>query len=94
MEAHIAGHLQDLETADREATAARGMRLKDNRAVAPTDAGVRATEAQVAAAPDGQVSLTTLTPVPWPQAAAARIVGCNVQSAVDAQHHLIVAHDL
>jgi hypothetical protein len=52
-------------------------------------------EAQVAAAPDGQVSLTD--PDARSMATSGRgsgVVGYNVQSAVDAKHHLIVAHDV
>jgi hypothetical protein len=49
----------------------------------------------VAASPDGQVSLTD----PDARAMATNgrgsgIVGYNLQSAVDAEHHLIVAHDV
>jgi len=52
-------------------------------------------EDQVARSPDGQVSLTD--PDARAMATTGRgsgIVGYNVQSAVDAEHHLIVAHDV
>ena len=52
-------------------------------------------EAKVAAAPDGQVSLTD--PDARSMATSGRgtgIVGYNVQVAVDTQHHLILAHDV
>jgi hypothetical protein len=55
---------------------------------------LKAMEAQVAASPDGQVSLTD--PDARSMATSGRgsgIVGYNVQSVVDAEHHLIVAHD-
>ena len=99
VEAHIAGYLQDLDTADRQesdATAARAVRLKDKIALLRRQMqALRTMEAQVAAAPDGQVSLTD--PDARSMATSGRgsgIVGYNVQSAVDAQHHLIVAHDV
>ena len=50
---------------------------------------------QVEAAPDKQVSLTD--PDARSMATSGKgtgIVGYNVQTAVDAEHHLIVAHDV
>jgi transposase len=96
---HIAGYLQDLDTADRQegdAIEARTERLKDKIAMLRGQMqALKAMEAQVAASPDGQVSLTD----PDARAMATNgrgsgIVGYNVQSAVDAEHHLIVAHDV
>ncbi len=54
---------------------------------------LKAIEAEVQKAPDAQVSLTD------PDARSMRhrgggIVGYNVQTAVDVQHHLIVAHEV
>jgi transposase len=99
VEAAIAGYLQDLDTADRqegEAIEARAGRLKDKIAVLRTQMqALKAMEAELAAAPDGQVSLTD--PDARSMATSGRgngIVGYNVQSAVDAEHHLIVAHDV
>ena len=58
---HIAGYLQDLDTADRqegEAVEARAERLKDKITVLRGQMqALKAMEAQVAAAPDGQVSV-------------------------------------
>ena len=99
VEAHIAGYLQELDTADRqesEGGAARAVRLKDKIALLRRQMqALHAMEAQVAASSDGQVSLTD--PDARSMATSGRgsgIVGYNVQSAVDAQHHLIVAHDV
>ncbi len=96
---HIAGYLQDLDTADRqegEAVEARAERLKDKIAALRRQMqALKAMEAQVAVAPDGQVSLTD--PDARSMATSGRgsgIVGYNVQTAVEAEHHLIVAHDV
>jgi transposase len=96
---HIAGYLQDLDTADRmegDAAEARVVKLKDKIATLRAQMqALKAMEAQVAASPDGQVSLTD--PDARSMATTGRgsgIVGYNVQSAVDAEHHLIVAHDV
>ena len=88
-----------LETADRqdrELAPAKSVRLKDKIAALKAQMqAFKAMEAEVHAAPDQQISLTD------PDARAmgtsgkgTAIVGYNVQTAVDAQHHLIVAHDV
>lgn len=54
-----------------------------------------AMEAQVAGSPEGQVSLTD--PDARSMAASGRgsgMLGYNVQSVMEAEHHLIVAHDV
>jgi transposase len=96
---HIAGYLQDLDTADRqegEAAEARAGKLKNKIATLRAQMqALKAMEAEVAAAPDGQVSLTD--PDARSMATSGRgsgIVGYNVQSVVEAEHHLIVAHDV
>lgn len=96
---HIAGYLADLDTADRqegEAAEARAGKLKDKIATLRAQMqALKAMEAQVAASPDGQVSLTD--PDARSMATSGRgsgIVGYNVQSVVEAEHHLIVAHDV
>lgn len=96
---HIAGYLQDLDTADRhegEAAEARSGRLveKIDRLRAQM-AMLKGMEAEVEASPDGQVSLTD--PDARSMATSGRgsgIVGYNVQSAVEGEHHLIVAHEV
>ena len=96
---HIAGYLRDLDTADRqegETIEARSDRLKEKvERLREQMRMLRAMEAQVDASVDGQVSLTD--PDARSMATSGRgsgIVGYNVQSAVDAEHHLIVAHDV
>jgi transposase len=97
--AHIARYLEALDTADRqegEAVEARAVRLTEKIATLRAQMqALRAMEAEVAAAPDGQVSLTD--PDARSMATSGRgsgIVGYNVQCAVEAAHHLIVAHDV
>jgi hypothetical protein len=56
---------------------------------------LREREVAVKAAPDGQISLTD--PDARAMTSAGRgtgVVGYNVQTAVDTEHHLIVAHDV
>jgi transposase len=96
---HIAGYLADLDTADRqegEAAEARAGKLKDKIATLRVQMqALKAMEAEVAASPDGQVSLTD--PDARAMATSGRgsgIVGYNVQSVVEAEHHLIVAHEV
>ena len=96
---HIASYLRDLDTADRqegEGADARAGKLRDKIATLRAQMqALRAMEAEVAAAPDGQVSLTD--PDARSMATSGRgsgIVGYNVQSVVEAEHHLIVAHDV
>ena len=96
---HIASYLQDLDTADRhegEAAEARSGRLAEKvERLRDQMAMLKAMEAEVEASPDGQVSLTD--PDARAMATSGRgsgIVGYNVQSAVEGEHHLIVAHEV
>lgn len=96
---HVAGYLQALDTADRqegEAAEARSGRLVEKVELLRAQmAKLKTMEAQIEAAPDNQVSLTD--PDARSMATSGRgsgIVGYNVQSAVEGEHHLIVAHDV
>ena len=99
VEASIARHLAALDRADREpgdVAEARTERLADK--IAGLRGQVQALEAmrrRVEAAPDRQVSLTD--PDARSMATSGKgtgVVGNNVQAAVDAEHHLIVAHNV
>ena len=98
-EASIARYLAALDTADRHdpgvpTAKVRRLREKLDR-LREQMRHLREMEKVVAAAPDGQVSLTD------PDARAmttsgrgTTVVGYNVQAAVDTTHHLIVAHEV
>lgn len=96
---HIASYLEDLDTADRhegEAVDARSDRLVEKvERLRAQMAMLKVMEAEVEASPDGQVSLTD--PDARAMATSGRgsgMVGYNVQSAVEGEHHLIVAHEV
>jgi transposase len=99
LEESIARYLADLDRADRDPTAlpaARVSQLKEK--IAAVKAHIRKLgkiERQMLQTPDQQVSLTD--PDARSMATSGRgtgIVGYNVQTAVDTQHHLIVAHEV
>jgi transposase len=98
-EASIARYMAALDTADRQdpdVIPAKVERLKERIGrLREQMQHLREMEAAVKAAPDGQISLTD------PDARAMTsigrgtgVVGYNVQTAVDAKHHLIVAYEV
>ena len=97
VESSIHRYLSDLDTADRQEPAVaqlRTERLQDKiTALKAQMTALKAIEVQLEATPGKQISLTD------PDARSmktrgAGIVGYNVQTAVDAKHHLIVAHEV
>jgi len=100
MEASIERYLSALETADRQEqadfTEAKIQRLQEKIALLKQHlAKLDSFETELAKAPDKQISLTD--PDARSMATSGRgtgIVGYNVQTAVDTQNHLIVAHEV
>ena len=99
LEESIARYLADLDRADRDpssVTEARVEHLKEK--VERVKAQMRRLKQlgkQMAKAPDEQISLTD--PDARSMATSARgsgVVGYNVQTAVDAKHHLVVTHEV
>ena len=99
VDASIERYLAALDRADREesdVTEARTTRIKEKIAALRRQIqSLKEMEQQVQAAPDQQVSLTD--PDARSMATSGRgtgMVGYNVQTTVDAEHHLIVAHEV
>jgi len=99
VDASIARYLRALDRADREESdiaEAKSVRLKDKIAgLRQQMQALKVMEQTVHDAPDQQVSLTD--PDARSMATSGKgtaTVGYNVQIAVDAEHHLIVAHEV
>jgi transposase len=99
LEDSIKRYLVELDRADRDATAVlpgRVAHLKDKIVkVKQRMQALQAIGEQMKTSEDGQISLTD--PDARSMATSGRgtgIVGYNVQTAVDAKHHLIVAHEV
>jgi len=99
IEESVARYLSQLDTADRQESAtapAKVSRLQDKIATLRQEVRrLKKLEVRMLKAPDQQISLTD------PDARSMAIsgkgtgmVGYNVQIAVDAEHHLIVAHEV
>jgi transposase len=100
IEESVARYLSQLDTADlqepSEALAAKTTHLKEKLAkLAVEMQRLKVIEKAMLASPDQQISLTD--PDSRSMATSGRgsgVVGCNVQVAVDTEHHLIVTHEV
>jgi len=99
IEEGVARYLSQLDTADRQESAtapAKVSRLQDKIATLRQEVRrLKKLEVRMLKAPDQQISLTD--PDARSMATSGKgtgMVGYNVQIAVDAEHHLIVAHEV
>ena len=97
IEESVARYLSELDSADRQGATvpeARTTRLREKVETLRSEMGrMKSLAQEVQAAPDQQISLTD--PDARSMATSGKgtgVVGYNVQSAVDAKHHLIVDH--
>ena len=99
VEESIARYMAAMDTADRqegETAGSKSIRLKEKVAALKQQMRhLREMEDAVKAAPDRQVSLTDPDARSMTTGGKGHgVVGYNVQTAVDAKHHLIVAHEV
>ena len=100
LEQSVARYMDQLDTADRQeasdAMTLKKTRLKEKLEKLKSEVQkLQAIEKQVLASPDKQISLTD--PDSRSMATSGRgsgVVGYNVQTAVDTENHLIVAHEV
>ncbi len=97
VEASLDRYFEQLEQVDREESSIADMKtvnLKEKIAMLKEEmARLNAIEVRMQAAPEKQVSLTDLDARSM-KSRGNGIVGYNVQTAVDSEHHLIVAHEV
>jgi cob(I)alamin adenosyltransferase len=98
IEHSIDRYLAAMETADRnpsDITEAKIARLRDKIETLKTQmAGLKQIKVQLGTTPAGQVSLTDPDARAMATSPSRGLVGYNVQTAVDAKHHLIGAHEV
>ncbi len=94
----IERYLTAMDTADRqpaEIAEARTKRLTQKMATLKSRmAMLKQVQAQLEQEPAGQISLTDPDARAMATSTSRGLVGYNVQTAVDTQHHLIVAHEV
>jgi transposase len=97
-QANIDRYLAKLDAVDREEPEIREVTAAElQRKIASMEAKMeelKVHEAEVAAHPDHQVSLTDPDARSMMKAGGGSTVSYNVQTAVDSKHHLIVAHEV
>lgn len=94
----IERYLTEMDTADRqpaEIAEARTTRLKEKMATLKARMEqLKEIQSQLDQSPTGQISLTDPDARAMATSTSRGLVGYNVQTAVDTQHHLIVAHEV
>lgn len=94
----IERYLTEMDTADRQPAdiaEARTTRLNEKMATLKTRMmQLKEIQAQLDQSPTGQISLTDPDARAMATSTSRGLVGYNVQTAVDPQHHLIVAHEV